>query len=378
MPDPIWFWQRIVSPHMAGLVSAVAAAGRPAVYVAEQEMSADRAAQGWRAPDLGAAELKFASDADAVTALVRAAPANSVHICQGFRGNGLVGGARDQLAKRGLRQWVVMEMVEDRGGPVAWARRLEYRRQIMVWRGRIEGILATGLATPNWLAARGMPAKRILPFAYFLPDAFPLRPEDSSTDRLDGPFRILFVGRLIELKRVDLLIDALAAVTDGPAFELVVVGSGPLADELRARAERRLAGHVQWLGRRAQHEIPALIASADALVLPSRYDGWGAVVSEALMAGVPALCSDACGAAEAVKASGVGGIFRSGDAADLSRLLAREMAGGRRTPEQRTVLATWARCLGAEAGADYLIRILDRASENDAPAPPWRRGGSCA
>lgn len=51
----------------------------------------------------------------------------------------------------------------------------------------------------------------------------------------------------------------------------------------------------------------ACMARADVLVLPSWHDGWGAVVSEALMAGTPAIASDACGSAGVVRASGVGG-----------------------------------------------------------------------
>lgn len=370
MTATIWFWQRIVSPHMAGLASAVAARGRPVVYVAEQPMSADRAAQGWKAADLGKAELRLAPDAASVQALVRAAPGNSVHICQGFRANGLVGIARDQLAERGLRQWVVMETVEDRGGPLAWARRLEYRRQIRAWRGRIEGVLATGHTTPGWLAARGMPPERIRPFAYFLPDTEDRRSESDSFTP-SAPFRVLFAGQFIARKRLDLLIDALSAIADAPPFELVVVGSGPLEDDLRVRALARLPGRVQWLGKQAQDQIPALMASGDLLVLPSRHDGWGAVVSEALMAGIPAVCSDACGSAGVVRASGVGGVFRSGDRRDLSRALAQEIVKGRPTFEQRDALAAWAQALGAVEGADYLINILDNPKTS--VPPPWLR-----
>src|SRR5262245_31851210 len=115
LAEPVWFWQRIVSPHMAGLAEALAAQGRPVTYVAEREMSADRAAQGWRPPTLGLAQLHFAPDADAVTKLVAAAPLGSIHVCQGLRGNGLVSLAQQALAGRGLRQWVIMETVDDSG-----------------------------------------------------------------------------------------------------------------------------------------------------------------------------------------------------------------------------------------------------------------------
>src|SRR5690606_2918910 len=91
MSEPVWFWQRIVSPHMAGLAVALVEFGRVVSYIAEREMSADRAGMGWQAPPLGKARLRLAPDAAAVAAAVRDAPEAAIHICQGFRGNGLIG-----------------------------------------------------------------------------------------------------------------------------------------------------------------------------------------------------------------------------------------------------------------------------------------------
>jgi len=365
MSDRIWFWQRIVSPHMAGLAAAMAARGHDVTYVAETPMSAERAVQGWDVPDLGAARLLLAPDAGAMEDLALRVPETSIHLCQGLRGNGAVGAASRALGRRRLRLAVVMETVKDNGwrGPL---KRLEYRRLLHLWRHRIDAILAIGHTTPGWLAARGMPADRVFPFAYFLPDTG--APPDA---RPEGPFRILYVGRLVELKRVDLLIDAVAALPGGPA-ELAVVGSGPLEGSLRARAEARLPGRARWLGSRPMSEIPAEMARADCVVLPSRGDGWGAVVSEALMAGTPAICSDRCGAAGVVQASGCGGVFASGDTGALASALAATIRRGRQRPSQRAALAAWARCLSADAGAGYLEAILRfMATGGERPAAPW-------
>ncbi|MFC3205342.1 glycosyltransferase family 4 protein [Aquamicrobium soli] len=369
MADPVWFWQRIVSPHMAGLAAALASAGHDVTYVAEQEMSADRAAQGWQTSSLGSARSVFASTPETMRETVRAAPAKSIHICQGFRGNGLVGVAREALALRGLRQWVIMETVDDSG----WRgipKRLEYRRLIRRWHPHLEGVFAIGHATPDWLVKRGMPAKKIFPFAYFLPDRqFLQMPRFETT----APFRFLFAGRIIELKRIALLLEALARLKDSP-FELAVVGSGPLEGRLRMMASRLLPGRVRWLGQRPIHEIPMLMADADCLVLPSRHDGWGAVVSEALMAGTPAICSATCGVAGVVRASGVGGVFTGGGAEAMAGLLHDALLRGRQTQERRAALAGWARCLGATAGAAYLEVILLPAPDMTVPVqsvPPW-------
>jgi glycosyltransferase involved in cell wall biosynthesis len=274
--------------------------------------------------------------------------------------------AQRALAARGLRQWVLLETVDDIGCRGV-LKRLEYRRLFMQWRGRIEGVLAIGNRTPAWLVARGMPAERVFPFAYFLPDMAPIERVGHGAE----PFRFVFVGNFVVRKRLDLLISALAALKRSD-LELVVIGSGPLEGALRAAAEAVLQGRVRWIGWLSMSEVPRAVAQADCLVLPSRYDGWGAVISEALMVGTPAICSDRCGAAGVVQASGHGGLFRSGDVSELRAQLVRALESGPLPRSKRDALAAWARCIGADAGAHYLREVLDASRERKAcPPPPW-------
>lgn len=368
MVRPVWFWQRTISPHMAGLASALADSGVPTTYVAERTLSADREAQGWEVSPLGQARLAFAPDRPAVRALVAEAPADSVHICQGLRANGLIGTAQRALAARAIEQWVVMETVDDSGWR-GWVKRGLYRAHLRAGRFRASGLLASGADTPDWLVRRGARPDRTFPFAYFLSDAPPrsLKPAGPDT-----AFRFVFVGQFIERKRLDLLVGALSRI-ENPQFELVVAGSGPLEGPLRDLAVRRLGSRVTWLGRQTRSAIPDILSSADCLVLPSRFDGWGAVASEALLVGTPVVCSDGCGCRDVVRLSG-GDVFAAGDEADLAATLASRMEKGRPHPHQRAGLRLWAKCLGGEAGADYLKDILAFVSgrRGEAPTPPWR------
>ena len=146
---------------------------------AQRSMSEDRKGQGWKQPDLVNVQLELAPTTLAVHALVKAAPVDSIHVCMGIRANGLVREAQCGLAARGLRQWVIMETVEDVGCRGVF-KRLEYRRLFIQWRRRIEGVLAIGYRTPDWVIARGMPAERVFPFAYFL--------SRHCSDRAGSPF----------------------------------------------------------------------------------------------------------------------------------------------------------------------------------------------
>jgi glycosyltransferase involved in cell wall biosynthesis len=170
---------------------------------------------------------------------------------------------------------------------------------------------------------------------------------------------------------LDVLIDALSSLAPRN-FELTVIGSGPLEKLLRAKAEHALSGRIRWMGRLPSSQVPSEMAEADCLVLPSRHDGWGAVVSEALILGTPAICSDACGAAEVVRLSGAGGVFPVGDAQALHDLLSRTLAAGKVADDNRTRLADWAYGLTAVAGASYLSKIMAFNREGgDRPTAPW-------
>lgn len=367
----IWFWQRIVTPHMAGLAVALARRGHAVTYAAEQALTEDRQRQGWRVPDLAGVSVRRVDSALAVRQIVAQASINSIHICQGLRANGLIGVAQRRLRRRGLRQWVTMETVDD-GGPAGFAKRLLYRWLIARWRDHLQGVLAIGYRTESWIKRRGMPRTRVHPFSYFLSEHAHAPP------RLDPerPFRVLFVGRFIPLKRLNGLINVLAMLTQDELsdFRLQVIGSGRLEKPLRARAKRALGQRLEWTGRLAMADVRDAMAAADCLVLPSRHEGWGAVVSEALMEGTPVIVSDACGAADVVRASGMGGVFQVDNSAALADQLRAAMKAGKVTLAQRTRLRRWAECLAAEAGAAYLLQILEHDSRAGAPPrAPWGR-----
>ncbi|MBS1158790.1 MAG: hypothetical protein H6R15_1209 [Proteobacteria bacterium] len=367
----IWFWQRIVSPHMALLALALVKEGCHVTYVAERPMSVDREAQGWKVPPLPGVQLHYVANSTDVFSLVSKAPKYATHLCQGIRANGGVGIVQRELARCGCSFWVVMEMMDDPGLAGA-AKRLLYRALFARRRKHLHGILAIGKETPQWVAGRGVSSEQIFPFTYFLEE---VGANKHLSPLPDGVFRFLFVGQFIPRKRLDLLIDALGELGEElPEFRLQIIGSGPLENELRAKGERLLGRKLEWLGRQTMKEVHAHMAWADCLVLPSRHDGWGAVVSEALMAGTPAICSDHCGAAEVVLASKTGGVFPRGDQKALAALLTQCLSKGRYTEAARSNLAQWATSLGATHGANYLMEIFSYLECGGVrPLAPWNQ-----
>jgi glycosyltransferase involved in cell wall biosynthesis len=100
---------------------------------------------------------------------------------------------------------------------------------------------------------------------------------------------VLAVGRCARQKGFDVLLDAAVILQDqDPAPRLVIAGDGPLVGQLAARSAA--AGtEVRFLGART--DVPALLAAADVVVVPSRWEGQPLIVQEALRAGRPLVAS---------------------------------------------------------------------------------------
>lgn len=136
----------------------------------------------------------------------------------------------------------------------------------------------------------------------------------------------------------------------------------------------RLEDRIRFIRNKANVEAMRLLDASDLLVLPSRWDGWGAVVNEALMRGVPVLCSDRCGAASLVRHNEQGEVFPTGSVTGLRDALARRISAGKKTQESTRVLRAWAHAITGESAADYLLSILASVyADQRRPAPPWSR-----
>jgi colanic acid/amylovoran biosynthesis glycosyltransferase len=173
--------------------------------------------------------------------------------------------------------------------------------------------------------------------------------EDASPTR--GPPRLICVGRLCEAKGQLLLIEAAALLADeGIAFELVLIGDGPMRQEIEDLVQKcGLGARVRITGWISSSEVREEILAARALVLPSFAEGLPVVIMEAMalrrpvlstyVAGIPELVrhgqegwlvpagavKELAEAMEACLASSVDDLRRLGDAAQ-SRVLVRHCA----------------------------------------------------
>lgn len=127
---------------------------------------------------------------------------------------------------------------------------------------------------------------------------------------------VLFVGRLIPLKNLDALLEALQGV---PAT-VVFVGDGPLAEHLKDKA-CSLDVQALFVGRKDGLDLAAWYDLADVTVLPSLQEAFGAVTGEALSAGCPVVVSSRAGSAFLVKEGDNGSVVDPADPAAMAAAL---------------------------------------------------------
>jgi glycosyltransferase involved in cell wall biosynthesis len=105
-------------------------------------------------------------------------------------------------------------------------------------------------------------------------------------------FKFIVIGSPNYRKGFDLILEAAEVLTkQGFQFSFQIYGDGPLIEE---------RSNFVYHGFKPHEEIVDQLSQADAFLLPSRYDGWGVALIEALAAGVPVITSRNVGASEVI------------------------------------------------------------------------------
>lgn len=145
---------------------------------------------------------------------------------------------------------------------------------------------------------------------------------------LVGKQILLFVGRLAKVKRVDRLIRAFAIVSkEFPSASLVLVGDGPEREHLERQAhDAGIRERVKFVGHCEGTALYAWFNLGAVLALTSESETWGAVVNEALLAGMPVVCSECAGARVLIVQEANGTVVDAQDAVGLSKSLKQWLA----------------------------------------------------
>ena len=130
----------------------------------------------------------------------------------------------------------------------------------------------------------------------------PEHPIERRGTNAPGLTRFLFVGRLIESKGLDVLLEAFSRLETG---ELWIVGDGPLRGQIESAAAQN--SRIRFHGYVEGHALADVYGQADVLVVPSLYEPWGLVVHEALAYGLPVIATNQVGAGDDLIDPGMNG-----------------------------------------------------------------------
>ena len=170
---------------------------------------------------------------------------------------------------------------------------------------RARAAFATGRKAADYWVDAGIPRERVFTLSNTPDLEFFLSASDAARNRREAVRKALglssrrtgiFVGRFVEVKGVEIILEAMAGLAPDKQPELLLVGDGPLKPHYEKIIQRHNLP-VRLVGFQQKERLPELYAAADFFILPSLSEPWGVVVNEAMACGLPLLLSDQVGAA---------------------------------------------------------------------------------
>jgi len=146
--------------------------------------------------------------------------------------------------------------------------------------------------------------------------------------KLQEERRLVFVGRLVAWKGVDTLIEIMPdLLAVDPHIRLQVIGDGPMMKYLRNLVHvRSLGDYVAFLGQLPREEALRYVASADAFLLNTGYEGLSHVALEAMSYGIPVLASTKGGNPEIVVRGKTGDLYEYDNRREITEVILRSLA----------------------------------------------------
>ena len=222
---------------------------------------------------------------------------------------------------------------------------------------------ANTVATRDAATDRGVPRGEIIPMGVDN-GQFATGNRKRGRGTLDNEvFLILFVGRLIDWKGVDVLLTAISIIDANHRVQLWIAGDGPERAALEQAADSLcIKDRVRFLGQIGHDKLPDLYAAADVFIAPSRklpgigQEGQGTVILEAMAAGCCVVASATGGIPDLIEDGRTGVLIH----ADDPTTLARTIAGLLNDPSARQRLTRAAR---EEVRRKYDWPVIARAFE---------------
>ena len=362
----IFIWQHKPSMHQLALIKALKKEVSVTWIVEEKELSLERKKMGWETnlePDF------YLNDFTESVLFSNTINNGKVfHLFNGSRSSKKLRQIYLVLLKKEAKVFVQSE-ASNYFGLKGLLRILRGKWEANWERKKVAGVFAIGSLGEKYFTMIGYRKNQIKPFGYFI-DLPTNNLVQEESQNFDSPFQILFVGRLIKTKGVHVLLDVLKTINGN--WRLTIIGNGPLETQFKELVinNEHLEKRVSFLDFMSHPNILNIMKSSDLLVLPSvKKEGWGVVVNEALMQGVPVIVSNKCGSTVLLKNPIRGSVVKAGSHSELKKALIRNMDKGKPSIIEKENIQKWAQnSISGDVAADYLISVISGQKQ----AAPWR------
>lgn len=358
----VFFWQNCISPHQVPYIRRISEDERVGrvVLIAPRVDYEERKEMGWNANDmLHGSQLEYyvKPSQGKIEELMLFEPAHSIHLFSGIRGDAETFQFFLKSRQYPLKRGFIQEPPYTYDKPL-WAHYVRFFLQDRKFIKDFDYVFAIGEDAVSYFRSWSKRWK-VVPFIYCVEES----PIYSFAK--DKQLSVCYVGSLSRRKNVSVL---LKAIQDIPCH-LDIYGEGEERDILKEWVtSHHLDSQVSFHGKVDMKEVTQLMQQHDVLVLPSRYDGWGAVVNEALMSGVYAICSNRCGARLLLNNEQLGSVFKNKDENSLRQQLEYCVHHLDEIRDTVALRRKWSSHIGGKAVAQYMV---DSLVKEDLPQQPW-------
>lgn len=364
----IVFWQNCLSPHQLPYIARLMDDDRvdEVVVVAGEDVSADRRSMGWQVASYDGLErcsVIVKPDEQTANSLFAMRQEDSHHLFSGIRADRFVFECLKRSMGFNLKRSIITERPNRydfkrniRNAKPYWLHRIRFFLQDRTFAKSIDSVFAMGDEAVAYYKSLGMNWK-VFPFCYCT-ESQQSGGENCSADRQP---EFIFCGSLSPRKSPVVIVEALKCLDQQQFGHVTFVGGGPLRTSIEESvATSDLREKVLLVGSKQQTETQTYMAKADVLILPSLYDGWGAVVNEALQSGCYVICSDECGASDMIREdSRLGLVFKAGDVRQLSQAISFCCNNISEIRTNRNFRIAWAdEHISGSAVAKYMVDCL--------------------
>jgi len=351
-------------------MQALAESGRVSVdwVVADSIRGSWREKQGWPVFEAESINLIVSPPPERVATLLQERKDQSLHIFTGIHAEEFMRATFLSAVRSGCRCGLLNEYQPPQGR-FGFAKRLVHTAYRMMFGKHIFALFCIGMRSVDWYRKVGYPESKLVNWMYTPQPPVPPRRDLWPDAKVP---HIMFLSTLSETKGADLFVDALLELGD-LEWKASLIGEGPLAEELHAKiAASPLRDRFETGKFRPYAEAMALLATADLAVVPSRHDGWGTIVSEALRLGVPVIASKNCGASDVLREAWRGTVIPEASVPALAAALREWIPRLPLPPEERERIFAWSDRLSGETAAGHFLASLDAISAGEPPpTPPW-------